>query len=239
MTSAAGVTASTVPHHGKGPGSTPRAALQQLRVLPVPLRAAKALLVPNHYLHSLPGGTQLAFGVFVGVSLRGAVTMGVGPFNAPSVVDGATSDDCLTLSRLWLSDELPSNSASKTLGLVIRALKRHTSVKFLLTYADPSQGHVGIIYQATNWLYTGQSEAMPLYDLGDGVARHSRSVGHAFGSHSVRYLAQHGVKVRLVPQAAKHRHLYFLDRRWKSRLNVPVLRYPRLEERDEADSSAG
>ena len=63
MTSAAGVTVSTAPFQEAGPGSTPRAALQQIRVEPVPMRLAQNLLVREHYLHSLPGGTKLAFGV--------------------------------------------------------------------------------------------------------------------------------------------------------------------------------
>ena len=80
--SAAGVTVSTAPTLGAGPGSTPRAALHTIHVRPIPIRAAKALLVPHHYLHSLPGGTKLAFGVFVESALLGAMTLGVGPYNA-------------------------------------------------------------------------------------------------------------------------------------------------------------
>ena len=152
---------------------------------------------------------------------------GGAPSNAHRLVDGVAREDCVTLTRLWLSDDLPRNSESRMLGVVFRALKQHTALKFIVTYADPSQGHVGTIYQATNFIYTGPSEAMPLLDLGDGVPRHSRSIAHAFGTHSVTYLKRHGVPVRLVAQAAKHRYLYFLDRRWRSRLLAPVLPYPK------------
>lgn len=63
-------------------GSPPTSPLQTLQVRPVPIAVAKALIVPNHYLHSLPGGTCLAFGVFVQRRLLGALTLGVGPLNA-------------------------------------------------------------------------------------------------------------------------------------------------------------
>lgn len=92
---------------------------------------------------------------------------------------------------------------------------------------NPSHGHLGIIYQATNWLYTGPSEAMPLLDLGDGKAHHSRALAYAYGTHSIAYFHQRGVPVRLIPQAAKHRYVYFLDPAWRSRLRVPVLPYPK------------
>ena len=147
----------------------------------------------------------MAFGVLDAERLMGVATLGVGPTNAFRLVEGATRNDCLTLSRLWLEDELPKNSGSRVLGMIIRSLTRHTTVKFLLAYSDPAQGHLGVIYQATNWLYTGLSDAMPLYDLGDGVARHSRSLGQTYGTHSMRHFKENGVPVRLVPQPRKHR----------------------------------
>jgi hypothetical protein len=177
----------------------------------------------------------MALGTFSGHRLLGAITLGVGPYNSPSLVSGATSADCLALTRLWLSDELPANSESRVIGIVLRLLRQHTSVRFLLSYADPSHGHAGTIYQATGWLYTGLSEPTPLLDFGDGNARHSRSVAHAYGSHSLRYFATHGVGVKLVPQAAKHRYVYFLDRSWQSRLLVPILPYPKRRNADNAD----
>ncbi len=230
--SAASVMVSTVPVQGAGAGSSPSAALHHLQVQPIPILVAKEIIEHNHYLHTLPGGTKLAFGVFVGRRLSGAITLGVGPANGHRLVEGAAPGDCLTLTRLWLSDELPPNSESRVLGIIFRSLRKHTALKFLISYADPSQGHVGTIYQATGWLYTGLSEAMPLYDIGDGVMRHSRSLAHAYGSHSVRYFADHGVRVKVVPQAAKHRYVHFLDPAWRSRLRVSVLLYPKKEALD-------
>lgn len=96
----------------------------------------------HHYLHSSAGGTRLALGVLAADRLAGVITLGVGPFNAPSLVEGGDSDNCLTLTRLWLRDELQRNSESRVLGIVLRSLKRNTRVKFLLAYADPSRGQL-------------------------------------------------------------------------------------------------
>ena len=233
MISAAGVVESTASTLGAGPGSTPRAALHDIRVRPIPLKVAKAIEVRNHYHRSIPGGTRLSFGAFVGSRLWGSLTLGVGPYNVPSLVEEATADDCLTLIRLWLSDELPSNSESRTTGVVIRALKKSTAVRFLVAYSDPAVGHLGNIYQAAGWLYTGLSEARPLYDVGDGHLHHSRSLSHAYGTHSVAHFAPHGVNVRRVPQQRKHRYVYFLDCSWRDRLRVPVLPYSKREARHE------
>ena len=224
---AASVIGSTVPHHGARAGSTPSAVLQSLMVRPIPLAMAKELLVREHYLRSFPGGTHLAFGVFSEQRLLGALSLGAGPAMAYALVDGACSQDCLALTRLWLSDELPANSESKVIAFTLRSLKRHTQLKFLITYADPTQGHVGTVYQASNWLYTGLSQATPLYDIGDGKLYHSRTLSQIYGTHSLKYLRNHGVQARLVPQQPKHRYIYFLDRSWRARLKVPVLPYPK------------
>jgi hypothetical protein len=202
-------------------------AREALDLRPIPFAVARAMLEAHHYLHSFPGGTRLAFGVFAYGRLAGALTLGVGPINAHRLVSGARRADALVLTRLWLADALPRYSESRTIGLLVRGLKQHTSIKFLVTYADPAAGHLGIIYQATNWLYTGLSAAMPRLDLGDGVPRHSRSVGSALGTHGRVYLRAHGIPVRDVPALPKHRYVLFIDRRWRRRLTVRVLAYPK------------
>jgi hypothetical protein len=169
----------------------------------------------------------MCFGIILNGRLLGAMTFGVGPFYGYKLVNGATPDDAITLTRLWLSDELPRNSESKVLGIALRSLKRDTSLKFVIAYSDPAVGHLGIIYQATGWVYTGLSSATPLYDIGDGILHHSRSLAHELGSHSIRYLTLQGINARIVPQSTKHRYIYFLDKSWSSRLAVPVLPYPK------------
>jgi hypothetical protein len=208
-------------------------ALQSIAIQPIPFVVAKKLITEHHYLHSLPGGTMLTFGAFVGSHLLGAIVFGAGPQNAFSLVNGAGRQDCLTLTRFWLSDQLPPNAESRAIGIVLRALKKYTYVKFMVTYADPSQKHVGTIYQATNWLYTGLSKMTPLYDIGDGKPKHSRSLGQIYGTHSVKYLFAQGLPVKLVSQSAKYRYLYFLDTTWQDRLKVPVLPYPKKESTSE------
>jgi len=189
--------------------------------------AARQIIEKHHYLHSMPGATKLAFGVLLDGRLRGAIIFGSGPANAHRLVRGVDQSEYLALTRLWLSDELPSNSESRIIGISLRAIKKNTSVKFLVSYADPSQGHLGTIYQATGWLYTGLSEAMPVFDLGDGRTQHSRTFSHAFGSHSVKYLKSQGIKIKVIPQPGKHRYIYFLDQSYRERLTVPVLPYPK------------
>ena len=210
------------------------AIVKDLNIAPISQIDAKEILIPNHYLHSFPGGTKLSFGVYLDARLLGALTFGVGPYLGYKLVKDASPDDVVTLTRLWLSDGLPKNSESRVIGIVLRSLRKETSLKFVLAYSDPAAGHVGTIYQATNWLYTGLSSATPLYDIGDGIMHHSRSLAHQLGSHSIRYLTYRGIVVKTVPQMAKHRYIYFLDDSWRTRLLVPVLPYPKKDGNEDA-----
>ena len=224
--SAGGVSAARPVYQQARGGAIPTPALQSLTVRPIFHGAAKELLA-HHYLRTMPGGTRLAFGIFSGDRLMGAVTLGVGPFNSHRLVSGATHDDCIGLTRLWLDDNLPKNSESRVLAVIMRSLARHTRLKFVVTYADPTAGHLGIIYQAGGWRYTGVSEPSVLYDLGDGVGRHSRTFGHSLGTRSLHYLRRHGTKVSPIERPGKHRYVYFLDKSWSDKLNVPVRPYPK------------
>jgi hypothetical protein len=217
-------------HSEESESLNPKGVIHSLQIILLSHPEAKNLLVQNHYLHSFPGGTKLIFGVFVHHQLKGALTFGVGPYLGYKIVDDACPDDVVTLTRLWLSDELPYNSESRVLGMVLRSLKKDTSLKFVLTYTDPDAGHLGVIYQASNWLYTGLSSATPLYDIGDGILHHSRSLAHQLGTHSIRYLTSQRFDIKTVPQFPKHRYIYFLDESWRSRLTVPILPYPKKEQ---------
>jgi hypothetical protein len=214
--------------HSVGP-SPITTVLHDLHLIPISREDAKKMIVRNHYSHTLPGGTKMCFGIMRNGKLLGAMVFGAGPFYGYKLVNGASPDDVVTLTRLWLSDELPRNSESKVLGIALRSLRKETSLKFVIAYSDPEFGHLGIIYQATNWFYTGLSYATGLYDIGDGVLHHSRSLAHQLGSHSIEYLTLQGINARIVPQQAKHRYIYFLDGSWSTRLAVPVLPYPKKE----------
>ncbi len=239
--SAASVTGSTVPNQGTGAGSIPSAAPQtgsfspkDLVVRSIPPWAARQVCEASHYLHSYPGGALLNFGIFVCNLLLGVAVLGVGPTNLHRLFQGAESKEVICLARLWLDDRLGRNSESRTLGVILRMLRREQStVKAVVAYSDPLAGHTGMVYRAAGFLYLGESTAMPLYRLPDGTIHHSRSLGHAFGTHSIRHFKAHGVEVELVKQAPKHIYVALIDPSWRIRLTRPEFPYPNEEQRNE------
>ena len=85
--------------------------------------------------------------LLVGCAVFGDICSGAG--------QAKYGDGTLELRRFILIDEAPRNSESFFLGHCLRVLKKKQSWKQVLTYADPNNGHQGIIYKATNFKYIG------------------------------------------------------------------------------------
>lgn len=66
-------------------------------------------------------------------------------------------DDVIELRRLCCIDKTPKNAESFFIGKTLRWLKNNTNVKCVVSYADPSYGHRGVIYQASNFEYRGRT----------------------------------------------------------------------------------
>ena len=236
MTRAGSVAAAYPADQRAGSGATPTPALQRpatfgpkdIDVRPIPHGIARKICQQKHYLKSFPGGSVLSFGVFAAGRLLGVLVLGVGPSNLHRYFEGAAPEQVMCLSRLWLDDRLGRNSESRTLAIVMRHLRRHQdTIKAVVAYADPDAGHVGVVYRGAGFLFIGWSEATPLYQLPDGSVHHSRSLSHAYGTHSLKHFSSHGVQVKLVPQSRKLVYAALIDPTWQQRLRVPMLPYPK------------
>jgi len=61
------------------------------------------------------------------------------------------------LRRLCCIDDTPKNTESYFIGHTLRWLKKNTSIKRVISYADATYGHKGIIYKASNFMYCGMT----------------------------------------------------------------------------------
>lgn len=65
--------------------------------------------------------------------------------------------DIIELRRLCCIDDTPKNTESYFIGHTLRWLKKNTNIKTVISYADLTYNHTGIIYKATNFDLVGQS----------------------------------------------------------------------------------
>ena len=84
-------------------------------------------------------------------------------------------DKCLELRRLCLIDDTPRNAESFFVSRTLKWLRKNSDWKFVVSYADPEQGHRGTIYKAANFKYegvTGPGSSL----LVDGKSFHIRTL---------------------------------------------------------------
>ena len=111
----------------------------------------------HHYSPVMPRLTKHYLGVFVHERLRGVLTLGWGTQPRQTInkmFDGLESDSYWEIGKMCMDDDMPRNSESQMLSLVIRWIKQqHPSKLFLYTMADGIMGKCGYVYQASNFLF--------------------------------------------------------------------------------------
>lgn len=192
------------------------------------------LLLNVHYAGRIPSISH-AFGLFIGGELEGVVTYG-SPATSPVRKGLLGPDDAgkvLELNRLCLRSN-PRNAASRLVGQSLRQLE---GPKAILSFADPSQGHEGYIYQAANFLYCGLSAKRTDWQIKGLEHLHNQSIVDMFKDRKDRAAAareRFGDDFQLVGRPRKHRYVYFIGtkrevRDMRAKLRYPVVPYPKKE----------
>lgn len=61
------------------------------------------------------------------------------------------------LRRLCCIDDTPKNTESYFIGKTLNYLKKNTPIKKVISYADATYGHTGVIYRASNFQHIGMT----------------------------------------------------------------------------------
>lgn len=181
----------------------------------------KPFLLNIHYARRMPC-VQYAFGLFDEsiISPIGVVTYGqpASPSLCVGIAGEKNKKNVLELNRLVLYPEY--NGKNYSSFLVSHSLKMLPNNTFVISYADwGGWHHVGYVYQATNWLYTGLTK--PRTDI-------YSECGHA----------RHYDKgeIRRQNRTAKYRYIYLVgDKRTKKRM-LSELKYKVINEYPKGDS---
>lgn len=131
----------------------------------------KPFIMGIHYARRMPC-IQFAYGLFDDDKLIGVVTYGQPA--SPSLCRGLAGEEnkkyVLELNRLVILPEY--NGKNLASMLVSKSLKLLPHRTFVVSYADSGWGHVGYIYQATNFLYTGKTKPRTDKFSESGHSRH-------------------------------------------------------------------
>ena len=167
-----------------------------------------------HYAKSVPVNT-FGYSVFNKKDeWCGVILYGNGATNNIAVPFGLNQGHVIELVRMALNGK--QGSTSKCMAISLRLIKIHTpNTKLIVSYADSEKGHVGSIYQATNWYYIGYSTDTNL--VINGKREHRRTLGSRYGTSSIEKLKDKGLKVELIKTKPKWKYIYPID---KSLLNL-------------------
>ncbi len=164
-----------------------------MKVVPIKSEEAVPWILQKHYAKRLPS-ISYAFGLYDDIELIGIVTFGMPASN--SLCEGVCGVEnkqlVIELNRLCLQD----NSKNQASFLVANAIKLLPKPMIIVSYADTAQGHIGYVYQATNFIFTGTTKERTDMDAGDGKhSRHGTDPSiRKFRSAKHRYIFIHGTK---------------------------------------------
>ncbi|MBE9511494.1 MAG: hypothetical protein IMY71_11500 [Bacteroidetes bacterium] len=159
--------------------------VKSFKVKRVSLKTCKAFCSKWHYIGTCPAG-KYYFGLFRNIELIGIICYG-----EPAMKN---QKNCyradLELRRLCCIDDTPKNTESFFIGNTLRTLKRD-GIKRIISLADPSFGHQGIVYKASNFTLLGEERGGGSRDIIiDGIKMHSRTAFAKYGASGKKKLSQ-------------------------------------------------
>lgn len=214
--------------------------LNEYEVKRIDYRLAMKIVIERHYLHrTCP--CSMAFGLCdCNNDVWGVVTYGV-PCSS-TLLKGICGPDeahnVYELNRLWIHPDMPKNAASYLVSHSIKMLDKEIVVSF----ADSSVGHVGYVYQATNFLYCGLSTRFLDPRVKGMEGKHHATFAH--GMTMAQVIETYGEDaVEWVERPRKHRYVYFnaprkRKRELRKKLLYEVMPYPKGDSSHAEDMKA-
>lgn len=165
-----------------------------------------------HYMGT--GGRRgLTIGAMLDSKLIASCTFGPITRKEIAIRKGVDSKEMRELVRFCIHPNYhKKNFASWFMGKCIKLFrKNYKDVTMLVSFADSTEGHEGIIYKATNWEYDGITGKSYHYENEDGKKIHKKTVfdtAKKLGMKEVAYYKENGLtKVKHEP---KHRYFFKL-----------------------------
>ncbi len=193
-------------------------------IRPISRKECEPFILGIHYAKRFPSITY-AFGMFQNNELIGIVTYGTPP--SSTLRRGVAGDDyidkILELNRLVLKYNC-KNEASRLISKSLKMLPESVVVSF----ADTEQGHVGYVYQACNFYYTGLSAKRTDWKIKGKEHLHGQTIADEFRGVQNRSQAireKYGDDFYLQERSRKHRYVYIVGSKTFKKKALQSLKY--------------
>jgi len=202
--------------------------------------AAKYACAKWHYSKSVPVPPLVKVGVWEKSKYVGVVIFSRGASSNLMKPYGLRQDEGCELTRVALNHH--SSTVSRIISIACKFLKKNSpSLKLIVSFADPQYGHHGGIYQAGNWIYSGDTPKGVEY-WHKGKRLHSRQVSSKGWNiqQGVRRKTLRPQECTIIKTNGKHRYLMPLDNEMRDKVKNMAKPYPkRVKQATADDQSAG
>jgi len=145
-------------------------SVRNFEVEPVTIQFVRNFVEKWHYSSNVNGlRISNVFGLFYNNNLIGSIIYGALGMANTWKAYGEKEEDVVELKRLCCIDNTPKNTESYFIGNTLRWLKKNTSYKTVVSYADPFHGHEGTIYKASNFKHCGITSKGRVIEYGDRI----------------------------------------------------------------------
>jgi hypothetical protein len=194
-----------------------------VKVLPIQSYETEPWLLKKHYAKRFPP-ISFAFGLYEENVLVGVCTYGM-PSSATlreGIAGAENAKFVLELNRLCIESS-NKNAASFLVGRSLRLLPKPL---IIVSYADTAQNHVGYVYQACNFIYTGLSAKRTDWKVKGMEHLHSQTIvdmsKNMDGSRVEFMRKKFGDDFYLLERSRKHRYIYITG---KNKALVNAIKY--------------
>lgn len=197
--------------------------MEDYEIKRIPCKQAKEYIFKNHYSHGCHNSPSPCYGLFDGSVLIG-VLMFATPCseNVRASLFGAEYKSCvIELHRLHILDVTPKNTESWFISRCLKMLQKDKPhIHGVISFSDLTEGHNGVIYQATNAYRCGQTGTATFYMDENGRLRHPRQNGVNISKETA---ATRGWKP--IKRGAKNRYVYILGSKSERRKYIRLCKY--------------
>lgn len=210
-----------------------------LVVAPCSHEAAKYAVMHWHYSRAMPAGKLVKFGVWEDGEFIGAVLFSWGSNRHIGSDYGLQMIEACELVRVALNSH--TAYASQVLSKSIALLKQNSpGLRLVVSLADPYENHVGVLYQASNWIYIGLASGdkrVQRYEK-NGYISHWRTIAQELSNKGLRSTVEDASKLGYRPlgHISKHKYLYPLDKAMRRQIEPLAKPYPKRADVGEIES---
>lgn len=185
------------------------------RIEQIKLKQAKEYIIQNHYSKTC-GNQGICYGLFDDTDLIGVIIFAMSASNTlqEQLLGRENKKRILELHRLHIKDCTPKNTESWFISRTLKLIKEYKpELIAIVTFSDPTEGHEGIVYKATNAIYLGKTTQSGIsYRDTDGKLRHRKNHDKTISISEAKEL---GWKVE--KRLPKHKFIYLLGNRREKR----------------------